>query len=86
MNKKWESYKIDESLVEQLSKKHNISALLARILVNRGIVDDKKVKNFLHPSLDDLNDPFLFNDMDKAVKRIVDAINTVISIFKFAGL
>ena len=76
MNKKWESYKIDESLVEQLSKKHNISALLARILVNRGIVDDKKVKKFLHPSLDDLNDPFLFNDMDKAVKRIVDAINT----------
>lgn len=76
MNKKWETYKIDESLIEPLAKKHNISNLLARILVNRGITEDEKVKKFLHPSLDDLNDPFMFNDMDKAVDRIISAINS----------
>ncbi len=76
MNKKWESYKIDESLIEPLAKKHNISNLLAKILINRGIVEEERINKFLHPSLDDLNDPFLFDDMDKAIDRIIKAVSS----------
>ena len=74
MNKKWESYKVDESLIMPLAEKHNISPLLARILVNRDIVEDDRIEKFLHPRLDDLNDPFMFNDMDKAVDKIINSI------------
>ncbi len=73
MNKKWESYKIDESKISEISKKHGISEMLARILLNRNIPDNK-IESFLHPKIEDLFDPFLFNDMDLAVERIIKAI------------
>ncbi len=66
MNKKWEAYKIDESKVLKISKDFNISELMARVLVNRNIPEEK-INSFLHPKIEDLFDPFLFNDMDKAV-------------------
>ena len=75
MNKKWEAYKIDESKVLKISKDFNISELMARILVNRNI-SEEKINSFLHPKIDDLFDPFLFNDMDKAVERIIKAIES----------
>ena len=76
MNKKWDSYKIDESLIAPLAEKHNISDLLARILINRGITEDDKIEKFLYPKLEDLNNPFDFNDMDKAIDRIIKAVES----------
>ena len=75
MKKKWEYYQQNEELVEQVSKKHNISKLLAKILVNRSIVDEEQINIFLNPTRKDFHDPFLMKDMDKAVDRIIQAIN-----------
>lgn len=47
MNKKWEFYKPDEELVSKIAKKHNISEVLATVLVNRNIIDDERNKNIL---------------------------------------
>ena len=74
MNKKWEGYKIDEEAVNKIAKKHNISELMAKVIMNRNIPEEK-IESFLHPKLSDLYDPFLFNDMDKAVDRILKAID-----------
>lgn len=74
MTKKWETYSVDSNVIEEISSKNNISLLLARVLVNRGINTDEKIQKFLYPSLDDLNDPYMLNDMDVAVKRINQAI------------
>ncbi len=74
MNKKWEGYKINEEEVSQIAKNHNISELMAKIIMNRNIPEEK-IESFLHPKLSDLYDPFLFNDMDKAVDRILKAID-----------
>lgn len=74
MNKKWESYKIDESQIQVIAKKHNVSELMARILLNRNIKDED-IEGFLHPQIADLFDPFLFKGMDLAVDRILKAIN-----------
>ena len=74
MNKKWESYKVDESLVSKIAKDNNISELMARVILNRNIQEDK-IDSFLHPQLSNLYDPFLFDDMDKAVARILEAID-----------
>ena len=39
-----------------------------------GIQDQESLKKFLEPSLEDLHDPYLLHDMDKAVERIRQAI------------
>ena len=74
MNKKWEYYNVDEEKVREISEKFNIDKLISRILVNRGIVDDEKISIFLEPNRTNFYDPYLLNDMDKAVDRIVKAI------------
>jgi single-stranded-DNA-specific exonuclease len=43
-------------------------------MLQRGIVSDDAVCKFLNPSLDDLHDPFLYPDMDKAVDRLNRAL------------
>ena len=74
MNKKWEEYKVDEQKVVQIAEKHNVSPLISRVLVNRGIIEDDRIDKFLHPTLDDLNDPFKFKGMDITVERIIKAV------------
>jgi single-stranded-DNA-specific exonuclease len=61
--------------VEQLSKTLNINSYLATILLQRGKNSFEEAKKFFRPSLDDLHDPFLIRDMDKAVARLQTAIN-----------
>ncbi len=46
-----------------------------KILFNRGIKTSQQIKDFLHPSLNQLYNPFLLKDMDIAVSRIVRAID-----------
>ncbi|MEI3433513.1 MAG: single-stranded-DNA-specific exonuclease RecJ [Clostridia bacterium] len=75
MNKKWEFYEKNSEEIIDIAKKHNISELLTKILVNRGITDDKEIDTFLNPTRNDFYDPYLMPDMDKAVERIIKAIN-----------
>lgn len=74
MIKKWEGFQIDESKIPEIVNKHNINELLARILLNRNIDTDEKIQKFLYPKITDLNDPYMFKDMEKAIVRIVEAI------------
>ena len=75
MNKKWEYYNVDEKKVNEISEKFKIDTLIAKILVNRGIIDDEKISIFLEPNRTNFYDPYLLNDMDKAVDRIIKAMN-----------
>lgn len=74
MNKKWEIYNVDEESVDNLSNKYRINKLLATILNNRGIVTEEKIRLFLNPTRNDFHNPFLIKDMEKAVNRIIKAI------------
>lgn len=75
MKKKWSFYEVEEAKINEISNKYNISELLARVLVNRGITDKQDIKVFLEPTRNDFYDPFLMPDMEKAVDRIIEAIN-----------
>lgn len=75
MKKKWEYYEVDENLVKKIEKKHNISRLIAQVLVNRGITNDDEIQIFLNPTRNDFLDPFLMKGMEKATQRIIEAIN-----------
>ena len=83
MNKKWECYQVDEELVDKIARKYSISKLIARILVKRNIIEDEKINVFLNPTRKDFYNPFLMPDMEKAVDRIIKAIenNEKIMIF-----
>ena len=75
MKKKWSFYEAKEAKIKEISSKYNISELLAKILVNRGITDEEEIRIFLDPTRNDFYDPFLLPDMEKAVDRIIEAIN-----------
>lgn len=54
---------------EGLSHKFNIDPVVARILVNRGL-EENEFESFLHPQLSDLQDAYLMEDMNQAVRII----------------
>ncbi len=64
----------NQELVENLATKLPISPILAQLLVQRGIDNVEKARNFFDPQFSKLHDPFLMKDMDKAVERIETAI------------
>lgn len=66
--------KPESSKIKQLSEDLQVDGLVATLLLQRGIETYKDAKKFFRPSLNDLHDPFLMKDMDKAVERIEKAI------------
>ncbi len=66
--------KPNTSVVNELAKSLNVDRLVAELLVDRGVETYDEAKQFFRPSLEDLHDPFLMKDMDRAVARIEKAI------------
>lgn len=60
--------------IQHLAQSLNIDTILATLLVQRGIETFEDARKFFRPSLNDLHDPYLMQDMDKAVQRIETAI------------
>ena len=74
MNKKWQVYEIDELEINRISQKFNLNKMLSAILINRKIKEED-IEMFLRPTRKNFHDPFLMPDMEKAVDRIINAIN-----------
>ena len=62
--------------VEKLSQEININPYLSTILVQRGTNDFDSAKAYFRPTLDKLHDPFLMKDMQQAVDRLKQAVDT----------
>ncbi|MDN5628473.1 MAG: single-stranded-DNA-specific exonuclease RecJ [Lactococcus sp.] len=58
----------------KLSKKYKLDTLAAQILWQRGIRAEEEIQAYLNPDLQQLHDPFLLHDMEKATQRILTAI------------
>ncbi|HQA73340.1 single-stranded-DNA-specific exonuclease RecJ [Flavobacterium sp.] len=69
--------------VTQLAKELKVEELVATLLIQRGIETFEEAKAFFRPSLDDLYDPYLMKDMDKAVERIEKGIENLENILVF---
>ena len=74
MNKKWQIYQTDENKVKEIQEKYKINKLLATILVNREITEKRQIEKFLNPKRNDFYNPYEMPDMEKAIERIIKAI------------
>ena len=77
MTNKWNFQKPTEEenrISKELADKLAISPVICQLLVKRGITTEEEANKFFKPSLNDLHDPFLMPDMDKAVKRLNKAL------------
>ena len=61
----------NEKTVSELSENLKIPVALARVLIGRGINDVDAANKFFNPKLEDMYDPFLMDDMEKAADRIL---------------
>ena len=64
----------DEVVIRHLQDVLGINEVLATLLTQRGITTFDEAKTFFRPSLDDLHNPFLMKDMDRAIARLNKAL------------
>jgi single-stranded-DNA-specific exonuclease len=63
-----------EQEIKALQNELSIDYSVAKLLVQRGIDTFEKARLFFRPTLEDLHNPYLMKDMDKAIERIEKAI------------
>lgn len=83
MQKRWKILTPDRQKSDLLQQSLKISPVICNILVQRGIESFEQSKKYFRPELTDLHDPWLMKDMDKAVERIIRAINNKEKILVF---
>lgn len=57
-----------------IAQEYGISPVLARIMVNRGVREKEQIRRYLKGTMEDLYDPRLLLDMDKAVDLVSESI------------
>ncbi len=58
----------------EIAQRYNISPILARLIRNRDIIEDKEINLYLNGTIADLYDGILMKDMDKAVEILKEKI------------
>jgi single-stranded-DNA-specific exonuclease len=66
--------KPEKEKVQALQNALQVDEIIATLLFQRGIETFEQAKTFFRPTLEDLHNPYLMKDMDKAVSRIEKAI------------
>ncbi len=61
-------------LRDKLAEELELSPVISLLLVRRGLISAEAIRKYFKPNLEDLEDPFLMPDMDKAVQRLNHAL------------
>ena len=75
--------KPEEEKINELATALQVSKTIATLLLQRGISSFEEARQFFFFSLNDLHDPYLMKDMDKAVARLEQAITNEENILIF---
>ena len=71
----WNIKEVDQDSLSLVQEKFNIPPTIARIMVLRKIIDREESRSFFYPDITNLIDPLNLRDMDKAIDRLIMAIN-----------
>ena len=83
MERRWKILTADKQKSDLLKQTLKISSIICNILVQRGIETFEQSRKYFRPRLEELHDPWLMKDMDKAVERIIRAVNNKEKILVF---
>jgi single-stranded-DNA-specific exonuclease len=84
MEKKWlMKNSANEEEISQLKEELKVDRIVATLLYQRGLRTFEGAHSFMNPDLTDLHDPFLMKNMDFAVERLVEAIDSKENILLF---
>jgi single-stranded-DNA-specific exonuclease len=72
--KVWQAFPERLDLAQQLSSRHGLPSLIARLLLNRGLSDPEDILAFLEPTLERLASPFDLPDLEVAAARLARAV------------
>lgn len=76
MKKRWNLLSTNADVVQHLQDELKINPVFCQLLAQRGISNFEGARQFFRPSLNELHNPFLMKDMDKAINRLTDAIHS----------
>lgn len=74
IQKLWRLKNSSEDVTNFIRTSTGLSTISARVLNNIGLRNIADIKQFIKPNLDEIHSPFLFKNMEKAVKRIDQAL------------
>lgn len=69
----WSKKELDTDLVRSTAARYDLDLLTASILVRRGVTTPEEMLYYLEKDLRYLHNPFLFNEMEDAIDRILEA-------------
>lgn len=75
MKKTWKCENHSEEEMKRICDKFHVSSLIAKILINRKFNTDEEIAAYIAPDISKIYDPYLMEDMEIAVERILQAID-----------
>ena len=79
----WKIKKSDPAIIKRLMEEFRAPEIIARVMANRGLKSLTNSKTFFNPRLENLHDPFLMNNMDKAANVLQQNIINKKKVFIF---
>ncbi|MDD2296526.1 MAG: single-stranded-DNA-specific exonuclease RecJ [Sphaerochaetaceae bacterium] len=71
--KEWKKEPVSVELVRKLNETYNVDYITASLLIRRGATEPETVKFFLETDVSYLHNPFLFDEMENFVERVLQA-------------
>ncbi|MDP7349555.1 MAG: hypothetical protein QF907_01035, partial [Nitrospinota bacterium] len=78
-NYNWIYSPTDQIKSNSLAKELEISPVTAQILINKGITGPQAARTFFKSPLEELHNPFLMKDMEKAVQKTISVLEEMVS-------
>jgi single-stranded-DNA-specific exonuclease len=75
LQKRWKTHEHDKERCRKFGDELGVSPLIAALLIARGYDDADKANRFLNPVYEDLHDPMLLMGMERAVERVLKAVD-----------
>ena len=83
IQQQWTYKPFDEAMAKTIADEFSLPPIIAKVMTLRGIVNREQSRHFFFPDRDKLHSSYLMKDMEKAVVRLYEQIESGIGIMVF---